>query len=175
MSDSVVHWNSHGASPADQGFPRDWEDRAIVEVWLSKFLAEFDGRAAGLWRMDRISLTCLGLAFAADFPADVAVEFRDATQSVRLSQLGLGIVKAAVNRETALSTVVDGPEGSRGWLRRFGAYCSIAVPAAVDNEVVGVLSVAVPEPTDARGEAEMRVCGHAERIAPFLPSHWSRR
>jgi hypothetical protein len=62
----------------------------------------------------------------------------EATRTVDLARTDLGIVRAAVGGEVAVSRIEDSPDdhGSGLWLRRFDASRSVAVP--FDGWVVAV-------------------------------------
>ncbi|CAN5647577.1 hypothetical protein BH23PLA1_BH23PLA1_10840 [soil metagenome] len=122
------------------------EARARVEA----LRASFGGRASGLWVMDHENRRLRQVVFAPapDLPAEVASTFANATRSVPLDRLDLGIVRAVADREPAVSVAEHLPadSGSGRWLRAFGAKRSVAVPL-IDGEgiVQAVLSVALPE------------------------------
>ncbi len=105
-------------------------------------------RAAGYWRADGARLVQVAFVPGEGLDPDVAREFAEATQSVPLSETGLGIVAAATSGEVAVSRAEELPSssGSGRWLRAFGAARSVAVPLCDDHgDVSGVLSVALPE------------------------------
>jgi hypothetical protein len=88
-------------------------------------------------------------AFAAsnDLPAPVTTGFAEATRSVALAFTDLGIVRAAVTGQTAVSRASELPPdtGSGRWLRAFDAEVSIAAPLLDSaGRVLAVLSVALP-------------------------------
>lgn len=120
-----------------------------VEDWLRALQAEFGGIAAGLWRTQGVYLCNLGQVFTAAVPPDVAESFRQATTKVGLSRADLGIVRAAIDRAPTAVTLGEGPDGSRGWIGRFGARFSFAVPIMAGSRVLGVVAIALPDiPTD---------------------------
>src|SRR5947209_3438562 len=99
---------------------------------LETLRATLDARAAGWWRLEGSRMIQVAFAAAADMPEEVSVGFAEATRAVPLSDVSLGIVKAAVEGRPAVSLTDKLPSevGSGLWLRRFGAERSVAVPVA---------------------------------------------
>lgn len=113
--------------------------------------AEFEGRASGLWEVDGEGNRLIQLAFAPspDMPDEVARAFAEATRSIPLDRLDLGVVKAWADRLPAISVAEQLPAetGSGHWLRAFGAERSVAVPLGdTEGSVWAVLSIALAEP-----------------------------
>ena len=122
--------------------------------------ARFGARAAGWWRVAGGRLEQVAFAAAGDLPGPVAVGFAEATRSVPMDDLRLGIVAAAVRKEPVVSVAEQLPEdaGSGLWLRRFGASRSVAVPVAdASGAVVRVVSVALPAGPPDDGEVARAV------------------
>jgi hypothetical protein len=126
-------------------------DRDEAGGRVEGLLADLDARAAGWWISRETDegprLELLAFRGAADLPAEVARGFEEATASVPLDRLDLGIVRAAVESAPAVSVAMMLPSrsGSGHWLHRFEALRSVAVPL-VDGSghLAGVLSVALP-------------------------------
>jgi hypothetical protein len=97
---------------------------------LSELIVKLDARAAGWWERAGDSLTLVAFARADDLPAEVADAFVEATRSVPLDRLDLGIVRAAVGGRVIVSRVKELPPdaGSSVWLNRFRAKRSVATP-----------------------------------------------
>jgi hypothetical protein len=131
---------------------------------VATVLAELGARAAGLWKVEGDRLAQVVFVAGPELSDEVAAGFADATRSVDLTQTGLGIVSAARTGEAAVSLATARPEhsGSGGWLRRFGASRSVAVPLhGLGGAVVGVLSVALAadQPDSETVAARLRVAG----------------
>ena len=103
-------------------------------------------------------------------PEDVRREFAEATKRVPLSEVGLGIVKAAVSGQPAVAKVIGaaGLGQSAGWLARFEARQSVAFPVFLKSKVVGVLaSSSWEEMVD--GDAEWRLISRlAAELGPYF-------
>src|SRR6185437_2196304 len=86
---------------------------------LAALRGRFHARAAGWWRVAGDRLEQVAFSAAADMPGDVAREFAGSTRSVPLARADLGIVKAAVTCEVAVSRADELPadSGSGLWLR----------------------------------------------------------
>jgi hypothetical protein len=110
---------------------------------VKTLLRDLNARAVGLWHVEGHSLVLDVFHPAEDLPADVASGFAQATESVSLDLLDLGIVRAALHLQVTVSKAADLPPhtGSGYWLRAFSADRSIAVPLENPRKV---LSVAVP-------------------------------
>jgi hypothetical protein len=103
-------------------------------------------RAAGWWRKTGDGLEQVAFAADADLPDDVALGFSGATRLVPYDRSDLGIVRAALTGEVAVSRASDLPadSGSGLWLRRLGAARSVAVPVRDGSGiVVRVVSLAL--------------------------------
>lgn len=129
-------------------------ERPAVESWLQLLLERFEARAAGLWRMRGRTLVNLGHSFCEEMPAPVQSDFRLATAQIPLSRLGLGVVRAATLQETVVAvadaSAARDPFQSPGWLARFEAACSFAIPIRRHQRVLGVLALALREmPADS--------------------------
>jgi hypothetical protein len=91
---------------------------------------EFGASAAGYWQVMTDHLEQAVFDPAPDLAPDTAAEFAQATASVPLDQVKLGIVEAARSGRVVESRVSQDPQatGSGSWLRRFGSIRSVAVP-----------------------------------------------
>ncbi len=109
---------------------------------LKNLAADFQAVAAGVWRRDGDQLVQVCFVAGPSLATEVGSAFANATKVVPLTNRELGIVKAVIYGEVALSLAADlDPEvGSGFWLREFGAACSVAVSVAV-----GVVSLALVE------------------------------
>jgi hypothetical protein len=79
---------------------------------------------------------------------EVSRGFAEATLSVPLERTNLGIVRAALEGQPAVSRVdeLPGDSGSGYWLRAFGARRSVAVPVRdAKGTVRAVVSVALAD------------------------------
>jgi len=114
-------------------------------------LRALEGRAIGLWRVETARL--VQVAFEAPpIDPDVARRFAEATRSLGLDRLNLGIVKAATVGQVAVSVVAElNPDSGSGyWLRAFDAERSVAVPLeGADGRVGWVFSIALGMSPDA--------------------------
>ncbi|MFK7777843.1 MAG: GAF domain-containing protein [Gimesia sp.] len=111
---------------------------------LNQILELLGGRAMGLWRLEKTHLQQIGFQAVTEMDAKVRKQFTEFTQEVPLENVGLGIVKAVVEKIPAIGTlegVKSGLEGSSEWLRKFGAKQSYAVPIFEGDQVVGVLAI----------------------------------
>jgi len=119
-----------------------------LDEGLAELLELTQARATGLWRRDGQRLVLLGFRGADDMPDAVKGEFVEATRSVSLTQTGLGIVQAVVSGAPALSFVDAQPRTpatSAGWLARFGAARSVAVPVVEGDRVIGVIAISTAQ------------------------------
>lgn len=113
---------------------------------LDVLLAATGARATGLWIVRETALELRSFRAVAGMAREVQEEFTSATAKVSLESAGLGIVKAALTREPTVAYLGTGAlEGSGGWLRRFGAVQSLALPVIDGGKVVGVLAVSAAE------------------------------
>ncbi|MFO0908126.1 MAG: hypothetical protein U0794_07170 [Isosphaeraceae bacterium] len=129
---------------------------------LETLRAALDARAAGWWGRTEATLVQLAFTSAADLPTDVAEAFARATRSVPLSEVSLGIVKAAIESGVAASHAAELPptEGSGLWLRRFAAERSVAVacgPIGDDAQPTWVVSVALAAAPPSDAELARRI------------------
>lgn len=123
--------------------------RRPLDAPLDELLRATAARAVGLWKLQHDHLVLLGFRGAADMPDDVKREFAAATARVPLDQTGLGIVKAALTRRPAIAELAAADLGaSAGWLARFAATRSLAVPIERPEALLGVLAVSTTEPVD---------------------------
>ena len=113
---------------------------------LRPLLQATRARAVGYWKHDSGVLELAGFLAVDDMPRDVQQEFVAATQSVALTQTQFGIVQAAVSGLPSLNhraaAGADPGTGSIGWLGRFSAASSIAVPVFRGDVLQGTLAVA---------------------------------
>lgn len=125
---------------------------------LARLLEVTHARAVGYWSLEQTGpepvLILRGFAAVPDMEPEVQAGFQAATRCVPLTQLGLGIVQAVVHGRPAVpvrapNTPPD-PTTSPGWLVRFKAQQSLAMPIFVDGEIRGALAVAAARllPTD---------------------------
>lgn len=113
---------------------------------LESLRARLQARAAGWWELAPGRLEQVAFAASPDLPEPVARSFAEATRSVPLTQVGLGVVMAALSGEVCVSLAAELPPdtGSGLWLRRFVAARSIAVPLhGLSGAVIRVISVAL--------------------------------
>jgi hypothetical protein len=101
-------------------------------------------------------------------PADVQADFVAATREVSLTETNLGVVQAISRKGPALNHRADNPNlpalGSIGWLGRFQAASSLAVPLYRQCELVGALAVAAGKRIDADDPIWQLVSAAAERL-----------
>jgi hypothetical protein len=138
---------------------------------LRNLLAATGSRAVGLWRRDGRSLQALGFEGADDMPDEVRTGFAQGTARVPLDQTSLGIVKAALTERPAVATRTGGTTGlagSAGWLERFDAAQSLAVPILRDGELSGVLAISTPYAFDERHGAWQLVVALAAELGAIL-------
>ena len=125
-------------------------DQEFAQIRLEALRARFNARAAGWWRVsvDSRELNLVAFSAAADMPVEVGSGFAEATRSVSLQAVELGIVKAVISREVSVSRLSEiSPESGSGlWLRRFEAVRSVAVPIRDDRgNTRDVVSLALAE------------------------------
>lgn len=145
-----------------------WQDREVsVFDALGELLEITDSRAVGLWRLEGNSLQLVGFQAKSDMPADVKRGFAEATRTVSLNQTGLGIVKAAVDRRPAVAHREAGETGlsdSAGWLARFEAVQSLAVPIGEGERMTGVLAMSTANRFVEDDETWQLLTGIAARL-----------
>ncbi len=150
-----------------QGF-KDWRNsKASVGIALEELLAATDSRAVGLWRIESQSLQLVGFRAKPDMPAEVQSGFAEATRQVPLDQIGLGIVKAVVNRGPAVANVEVGKLGladSASWLAKFEAVQSLAVPIFDGEHIAGVLAMSTARRFRENDETWRLLTGVAGRL-----------
>lgn len=136
---------------------------------LAPLLAATQARAVGCWRQVDGDLHLAGFLAVDDMPAAVQNEFVAATCRVSLSQTQFGIVQAVRQRGPAINhraMTPDGPmEGSIGWLGRFEAASSLAIPFYRDGQLVGALAVATRDRIDADDAVWRLVVDVAKRLS----------
>jgi hypothetical protein len=123
--------------------------------------------AAGYWRLDAEEDRLVQVVFVPGEGLDpqVSREFADATASVPLSRMSLGIVIAATTGRPAVSRIADLPadSGSGRWLRAFGAGRSVAVPVQdAQGAIRGVISVALPSRNTADDQTIVQLLGQID-------------
>lgn len=123
---------------------------------LRDLLELTQARAVGCWRHRSGRLELAGFLATNLMPTSVQIEFCRATASVPLSQTQFGIVQAVVADGPALNhrapSPADSSVGSIGWLGRFEAASSLAIPLKQQGQLAGALAVATTariEPGDA--------------------------
>ncbi len=123
-----------------------------IEDLVADLRDESNARASGFWRLEANRLILRAFVPAPDLDARVARAFAEATRSVSIDRVDLGIVQAFDSGESAVSIATELAEGSGSgdWLRAFDAACSIAVPISdATGQVVAVLATALPtRPSD---------------------------
>ncbi len=138
---------------------------------LDQLLDLTGARATGLWQLQTQSLRLLGFRAVPDMDQRVQAEFEQATAEVPLDRTGLGIVKAALQRQPAISRVDEQPKTaatSSGWLDRFGARSSVAVPVFCDERLWGVVAVSTEELLTPSGATVRKMQELAERLGELL-------
>lgn len=148
---------------------------------LDMVLDATNARATGLWQVRGESVDLVGFRGASDMPADVKHDFSVATRSVPLSMTKLGIVKAVISREPALAEVARSEEmqDSAGWLVRFDAVNSLAVPifsADIPDDsspadlspVIGVLAISSGHPLGNNSSADRMMLVLADGLSALL-------
>lgn len=137
---------------------------------LEPLLTATGSRAVGCWRFAAGHLELAGFLAVDDMPADVQAEFVAITNRVSLTQSRFGIVQAVDRRGPAINHQAENGDtsitGSIGWLGRFAAASSLAVPFYREGELQGALAVA----TKSRIEPEDRVWQLIQTIAGRLTS-----
>lgn len=107
---------------------------ADARTKLVALLSDLDARAAGYWRVVGDRLEQIVFVGSPSLSEAVAVGFAEATRSVPLERVDLGIVKAAVLGEVEVSHASELPPdaGSGYWLRASGPTapwpCRFAMP-----------------------------------------------
>lgn len=117
-----------------------------MDELLARFVVKTKSRASGCWRLENGFLNLVGFGWAADMPDEVSSGFQAATRHVPMTELGLGIVKAAAVGLPAigrLDAASSGLQGSAGWIAKFAARSSLAVPirAVESGAIMGVIAV----------------------------------
>jgi hypothetical protein len=122
---------------------------------LAPLLFATHARAVGCWRYAAGRLQLAGFLAVPEMPADVQADFVAATREIALTETRLGVVQAIARNGPALNHRADNPKvpaiGSIGWLGRFQAASSLAVPLTQESELIGALAVATGgriEPND---------------------------
>ena len=141
-----------------------------VQQPLELFLVAMRARAVGLWRCQHDHLEQVGFHAVADMPEIVRQDFAAVTQRVPLSEVGLGIVKAAVSGQPAIAKVITtgGLGQSAGWLARFEARQSVAFPVTFNGEVIGVLASSAAEEIHEGDPEWVLISRLAAEIGPYL-------
>ncbi len=105
-------------------------------------------RAAGLGRLEGDLLRQVGVRAVSQMPVEISSAFAATTETVPISETGLGIVKAVLTGAPALARVDAQAEGlttSANWLARFECSASLAAPTMNENSVNGVLAISREE------------------------------
>jgi hypothetical protein len=123
---------------------------------LAPLLAVTQARAVGCWSHVDGHLELAGFLAVDEMPANVQAEFVAATGRVPLTQTQFGIIQAVTIGGPAVNHRAVNPDttsaGSIGWLGRFEAASSLAIPFYRGSELQGALAVATRdriEPDDA--------------------------
>lgn len=115
-----------------------------VDAALDEYLEATNSRAVGLWRVVDDELQCIGFRGHPTMSSAVSDAFAAATRVVSLHQTGLGIVKAAMTQQPAVALLTSRGgtlSASAGWLERFEAVQSLAVPLVLNEHPRGVLAL----------------------------------
>jgi GAF domain-containing protein len=143
------------------------EVRGRIETALDGLRRDWQGLAIGLWRAvpetrlpaplgrsldeeqstEAVRLVLVAFAAEASMPADVQAGFRAATGDVSLDQTAFAIVQAAhagrlVTANAPASETLPHEASSPGWLRRFGARQSAAIPILAAGRLFGTFALA---------------------------------
>ena len=132
---------------------------------VAALLSSLNARAAGLWLVEGERLAQVAFVPCAELADEAARGFAEATLSVPLAQPDLGIVRAVLSGDVAVSRTSEFSEatGSGRWLRAFDAERSVAVPLRdEDGTVRGVFSVAMPGVTPDDGTVADQIRAAAE-------------
>jgi hypothetical protein len=120
----------------------------------------------GCWRHVEGELHLAGFLAVDDMPAAVQTEFVAATRRVPLSQTQFGIIQSVMKRGPAVNhraITPNGPtEGSIGWLGRFEAASSLAIPFYRGGQLAGALAVATRDRIEA-DDAVWRLVVHVAK------------
>lgn len=139
-----------------------------VEDTLTELLAITDSRAIGLWHVEGETLRLDGFAAKPDMPKEVQEGFAAATETVSLSQTGLGIVSAVIHRKPMVAHVEPGPTGlvdSASWLAKFDSVQSLSTPITDGETIRGVLAVSTAKPFDENDDFWRLLTGIASRLS----------
>ena len=139
-----------------------------VSDGLDALLEQTGARASGLWRCHIDRLMLIGFRAVADMPNEVRRGFVSATESVPLTETGLGIVKAVITRKSAMAYLDPGDSGLRasaGWLGRFECVQSLAVPILCAADIEGVIAISTPLELVPESEAWQMMLHVGERLA----------
>lgn len=131
--------------------------RAVLTLLLQSLPAS---RAAGFWSADDRRLVQQAFLAGPTLSDETANGFASATREVPLDRTDLSIARAAL--EGFAVAHVDDPSfaaGSGQWLRAFGALRSVAVALRTEDELLGVMSVAVAD--DPRSDGELAAVVHS--------------
>lgn len=122
---------------------------------LTALLQITQARAVGCWRHQAGALHLVQFVAVDEMPATVQAEFIAATANVSVTQSQFGIVQAVLAGGPAVNHRADNSPvaaiGSIGWLSRFEAASSLAVPVMERDTLRGALAVATSrriEPDD---------------------------
>ncbi len=132
-----------------EAFRESIRQQRSLDAALASLLEATGARAAGLWRLRDDSLMQLGFRGCDDMPRAVQDEFSIATRSVPLERAGLGIVKAVLSGQPAISEREPGNRdlsASPGWLERFECERSLALPLRANGRIIGVLAFSTTAP-----------------------------
>lgn len=135
---------------------------------LAALRVDLEARAAGYWWLAGDWLEQVGFAPSPTLDEEVSRGFADATLSVPLERTDLGIVRAALEGQPAVSRVgeLPGDAGSGYWLRAFGASRSVAVPIRdARGTIRAVVSVAL---ADSPLDDETVAARIAEQAQPWV-------
>ena len=145
--------------------------RRPLDSALDDVLAATQARATGLWRCREDHLELVGFRAVNEMPLETQASFAAATQTVPLTQTGLGIVKAVIDRTPAIATVDAAGDvlgDSANWLIRFKAKQSLAVPIVREQSSVGVLAISTAQDLHPTAEAWEVTTHVAEQLTDVI-------
>ena len=119
--------------------------------------------------MEDDQLKLSGFLAVVEMPVIVQREFVEVTKLVSLSQSKFGVVQAvlangpAVNHRPVVAT--GAKDSSPGWLQRFEAESSLAVPIVVKNRTIGAIAVATVARIERNDHVWQLVCEIAGELS----------
>lgn len=148
---------------------RGWPSASSsLEDTLRELLTVTDARAIGLWHIAGETLRLDGFAAKPDMSLEVQEGFASATETVSLTQTGLGIVSAVVHRKPMVAHVEPGPDGlvdSASWLVKFESVQSLSTPIFQGETILGVLAVSTAKPFEENDDFWRLLTGIGSRLS----------